>query len=267
MKSKAVPLEQIYQAQLSEIGRLLVDARKSQGCTLQLASERTLIRASLLQAIETGQLDLLPEPVYVRGFIRRYAMFLGLDGENLANQLFAPANSRRRPSWKESPAAQLRPLHLYLAYVFVMIAAVTSLSYLMRRTAPEFSALPPLAPLTKSNSGINLDRTPSTDGAVAVVSHHASVSPVDDSNIRVEMTLTAQSWLRVISDGETEFEGILQPGESRQWKADKNLTIRAGNAGGVYLSYNDGKAQLLGEPGMVTEVTFPSQEFVGLAIP
>jgi hypothetical protein len=52
--------------------------------------------------------------------------------------------------------------------------------------------------------------------------------------IQVEMTLTSQSWLRITADGDKEFEGILQPGETRLWTADQALTIRAGNAGGSW---------------------------------
>ncbi|PSN10962.1 helix-turn-helix domain-containing protein, partial [filamentous cyanobacterium CCP5] len=85
------------------------------------------------------------------------------------------------------------------------------------------------------------------------------------SPIQVKMTLTAQSWLRITSDGQTEFEGILQPGDSRLWTADQALTIRAGNAGAVMVSYNDRQAEALGQPGMVREITFSPAEAVSLA--
>ncbi len=79
------------------------------------------------------------------------------------------------------------------------------------------------------------------------------------------MTLTAQSWLRITSDGRTEFEGILQPGDSRLWTADQALTIRAGNAGAVMVSYNDKQAEALGQPGMVREITYSPVEAISLA--
>jgi hypothetical protein len=71
--------------------------------------------------------------------------------------------------------------------------------------------------------------------------------------------------LRITSDGNTEFEGILQPGETRSWTADEALTIRAGNAGGVLVSFNDGQAETLGQPGMVKEVTFAPNKVISLA--
>jgi hypothetical protein len=56
----------------------------------------------------------------------------------------------------------------------------------------------------------------------------------------------------------------LQPGETRLWTADQALTIRAGNAGGVLVSFNEGQAETLGQPGMVKEVTFAPNEIISL---
>ncbi|MGB5973669.1 MAG: helix-turn-helix domain-containing protein, partial [Nodosilinea sp.] len=123
----------VYQNQLLELGTLLRAARQQQGQTLESLAKTTLIRPSLIAAIEQGDLDGLPEPVYIRGLIRRYGDALQLDGETLASQFFTPPRIQRR-SWKETPAAQLRPLHLYGAYFMLLVAAVSGLSYVLRQT-------------------------------------------------------------------------------------------------------------------------------------
>jgi cytoskeletal protein RodZ len=264
MKTKeATDPTAVYREQLSDLGILLRSARTEQGLSLEAISGKILIRASLLQAIEQGDLESLPEPVYIRGLIRRYGDALGLDGETLSSQFFTPLKIRRR-SWKDSPAAQLRPLHLYGAYFLVLIAAISGLSYLLKRTSPETSALPPLEPLNQVETDRSADIQAATrEGAAPPSSSPASSA--DNAPIQVETTLTSQSWLRVTSDGDTEFEGILQPGENRLWTADEALTIRAGNAGGVVVSVNEGQAETLGQPGMVKEVTFAPDNVVSLA--
>jgi hypothetical protein len=70
--------------------------------------------------------------------------------------------------------------------------------------------------------------------------------------------MTSQSWVRVVVDGKIEFEGVLSEGTAREWEASKQLILRAGNAGGVMVSLNNGVAKRLGEPGAVEEVTFGS---------
>ena len=67
--------------------------------------------------------------------------------------------------------------------------------------------------------------------------------------------MTSQSWVRIVVDGKTEFEGVLSEGTKRAWEANKQLVLRAGNAGGIMVSLNDGTAKRLGEPGAVEEVT------------
>ncbi|TVQ09974.1 MAG: helix-turn-helix domain-containing protein [Leptolyngbya sp. DLM2.Bin27] len=251
----------LYREQLSELGSLLQAARQQQGQTLDVMAAKTLIRPTLLTAIEQGDLDSLPEPVYIRGLIRRYGDALKLDGETLASQFFTPPSIQRR-SWQDSPAAQLRPLHLYGAYFVLLIAAISGLSYVLRQTAPEATMLPPLAPISESELETDKANAVSDDDTSAA-DPPAAADP--QAPIKVRMTLTSQSWLRITSDGETEFEGILQAGDSRLWLADQALTIRAGNAGGVMVSYNDSQAQALGQPGTVREVTYSSSEAISLA--
>lgn len=259
MKTKALAdSTTLYREQLLELGALLKATRQQQGHTLDDMATQTLIRASLLTAIEQGDLDTLPEPVYVRGLLRRYGDALGLDGESLASQFFTPPRVMAR-SWKDSPAAQLRPLHLYAAYFVVMIAAVSGLSYMLRRTAPETTLLPPLDPLN-STTAATTPVAPAPAAPEVADSPLASTAPIE-----VKMTLTDQSWLRVTVDGSTQFEGVLQTGDTRLWTADQALTIRAGNAGGVVVSFNNQQAEALGQPGMVREITFSSDKVLSLA--
>ncbi|MCY7321823.1 MAG: DUF4115 domain-containing protein, partial [Phormidesmis sp. CAN_BIN36] len=75
--------------------------------------------------------------------------------------------------------------------------------------------------------------------------------------VRVGVMLTAQSWVRVVADGKTEFEGVLSEGTQRAWVANQQVVVRAGNAGGVMVSFNDGQSKKLGEPGAIEEMAFP----------
>lgn len=63
------------------IGDLLRDTRKSYGGNIERIADMLRIRASYLTAIEESQYDKLPGPVYAQGFVRAYAVHLGLDGD------------------------------------------------------------------------------------------------------------------------------------------------------------------------------------------
>ena len=64
-----------------EIGSTLRQARERRRLGLDQAEAETKIRARYLRALEDEHFDLLPGPAYVKGFLRTYAEFLGLDGQ------------------------------------------------------------------------------------------------------------------------------------------------------------------------------------------
>lgn len=51
--------------------------------SLKDVENATSIRTGYLQAIEDGQMEKLISPIYAQGFVKQYAIFLGLDGERL----------------------------------------------------------------------------------------------------------------------------------------------------------------------------------------
>jgi cytoskeleton protein RodZ len=79
-------LDTVQKEQLKAIGTYLNQVRQEQNLSLEAISEKTYIPLRLLKAIETAQEQPLPEPVFVQGFIRRYADALGLDGVDLSQK-------------------------------------------------------------------------------------------------------------------------------------------------------------------------------------
>ena len=80
------------------------------------------------------------------------------------------------------------------------------------------------------------------------------------SPIQVSVELQDESWVRVIADGKIQYEGILSKGTRQNWTAEKNLTIRSGNAGAVLVSVNQKEPQPLGKLGDVEQVSFSSEQ-------
>ncbi|WP_041695131.1 helix-turn-helix domain-containing protein [Alicyclobacillus acidocaldarius] len=65
------------------LGQILRARRESLGLSVEDIEERTKIRKRYIEALESGQWDVLPGRVYARGFVRSYAEVLGLDGSEL----------------------------------------------------------------------------------------------------------------------------------------------------------------------------------------
>lgn len=68
---------------MKHIGDTLKNKRKEMNVSLKEAENATSIRMSYLQSIEEGEVNKLISPVYARGFVKQYATFLGIDGEQI----------------------------------------------------------------------------------------------------------------------------------------------------------------------------------------
>lgn len=69
------------------IGQRLKAAREQKHITLEKAFEATRIRIAYLQALEADDLSVMPSPVQARGYLRNYAAYLGLDFNQLLEEM------------------------------------------------------------------------------------------------------------------------------------------------------------------------------------
>lgn len=102
---------------MKTVGQVLAEARASKGITYVEAERSTKIRASILEAIEADDFSSLQGPTYIRGFIKNYGDYLGLDSEHLL-AIFRRQYDSRQPltgsilpdlSPKETPKLVLTP--------------------------------------------------------------------------------------------------------------------------------------------------------------
>jgi cytoskeleton protein RodZ len=80
-----------------------------------------------------------------------------------------------------------------------------------------------------------------------------SLQPTD--RITVELTIEQRSWVEVKVDGQPALEGLLSPKMHKSFKG-RNVTVSAGNAGGVRITINGHDRGLLGERGVVVAKTY-----------
>ena len=68
---------------MQTIGERLEDARKKKGISIREAAEATKVRGDYLQRFEGNQFDIGLTEIYVRGFLRNYAVFLKLPADRI----------------------------------------------------------------------------------------------------------------------------------------------------------------------------------------
>jgi cytoskeletal protein RodZ len=266
LKKEQAQMREKQLAKLAEIGSLLREKRLEQSVTIEEVAVHTMIRAQMLQEIESGKLERLPEPIYIQGLLLRYAKFLGFDGRAIA--LDFPVSQKRfvfKKFWFDLfdylPRIKFRPLHLYVVYLVGIILSVQTLSSQLDSSASLMADQEPgtktafLAATQQSESGVPATNPPkSTPLATTKESAPKPSSAKEDSQgVKVGLTLKDASWIVISADGKVEFEGMLPSGTQRTWEAAEKLVVLAGNAGGVLLAINNGQAEQMGAHGQVIE--------------
>lgn len=125
----------------------LREARSRQGLGYPQVELATKIRAKYVRALEEEQFDALPAETYVRGFLRAYADFLGLDGQLYVDEYdsrVAP-DAGVAPPRRESSRARRRELSFQRRAVVLALVGITSLVALVI-VAWRFGGAPPSAP-------------------------------------------------------------------------------------------------------------------------
>lgn len=324
--------------QLQRIGAHLRTVRQEQGLSLDILANQIFIRPALLQALETGREDQLPEPVFIQGFIRRYAEALGLDGKAIAQEFVVsppsmvpspdvttpgatngsagPAPVAQSPVSAPAPAAQPSPAPAPAPSVSQpaptpaaeAAKAVAAQPVSTVQNAPLMNPFPQSAAMAEERRGGGFPLWLALVGAVIVIggglglwlgrgsNPQTATPPVEEpapaepapvaeepvaaepepepepvaleAPIVVAVRLTERSWLSVVADGRTVYEGTSDEGYEETWTAESSLVFTTGNAGGVSLSFNGEDAVVLGSSGAVRTLRLtPNSETAEIATP
>ena len=239
--------------QMGQLGDTFHERRVALGITVDQAEEHTKIRKKLLDALEEGDYNRLPNPGYVRGYVSSYAKYLELDpvpllamyraetgagrfhDVNLPNETVAPRYEQHAVPWKA---------------VMIVILAVTVISggiwfYVRATSAPE--ALPPI-PASPAGS----QQSSAGPGAPATVAPaHVKVSVADKSASTLVITL----------DGAPFYKGTLTGGQAKEFDMTGSATLRIGRPSAVTVVQDGVKIALPpGTPANVElKVTPPPQ--------
>ncbi|WP_337844237.1 RodZ domain-containing protein [Thermus sp.] len=115
---------------MCELGARLKEAREAKGLSLKEAAQALSLKAKVLEALETCRFEELPEPPLAKGYLRRYALLLGLDPEPLL------ALYPVRPAEAPPPPPSRRGLPLWPLALLLLLALLGLGGFLLLRPKP-----------------------------------------------------------------------------------------------------------------------------------
>jgi hypothetical protein len=228
------------------IGPALREARTLRGITVDEASRDTKIKPSYLRALEREQFDSLQGEVYVRGFLRSYSSYLGLDPDKVVTAYAGDDVTKppavHPPTPTRADRRGLRVLHrrgnyplaLALAVVLIGVFAAVGLFAGSEGLAP---AEPPAPTLVETSE--------------------ASVAPF----VVVRMIAREPVHAKIHSDGTLLFDDRLVPGRPVEFTASTLLKVRL-DRGVVALSVNGHDLGVPGDPRHIFRGSFTPEQFL-----
>ncbi|GAX43314.1 hypothetical protein NIES4075_43270 [Tolypothrix sp. NIES-4075] len=172
---------------LQKIGQQLQKARFAQGLSLEQLKVYTHIPIYHMEAIENGNLELLPEDVYLRGFIRVMGNALGLNGTSLIADLPAPEIAKaivpissKLKNSSPGLGLNIRPVHLYVGYTALVAGAVGGLSVMSQQANSDRAVIPDdVTPSAASQSSQRMEptTTPGLRSSSSGVSVGSDIAP------------------------------------------------------------------------------------------
>jgi cytoskeleton protein RodZ len=205
-----------------EIGNTLREARLRQDLDFPEIELATKVRAKYLRALEDEHFDILPTQTYVKGFLRTYAEYLGLDGQLYVdeyNSRFlvpsvdedAPARPRRS---RARPRRERRVERNAIMFAIVGIGVVTALII----AAWRFGGGSPTSIPNLKQTKPAVARTPKTAHLVVRAARGSSLLQVRLSS----------------ATGRPVYQGTLDKGQSQSFTA-KRLWLSIGTPENVSL--------------------------------
>jgi cytoskeletal protein RodZ len=276
---------------MSDLGQWLREAREARGLSLAEVEEATRIRQHFLSALEADEWSSLPSEAVGRGFLRNYALFLGLSADDfIAQRVAEQAPAERAEILTEQRPLDYRPIEFDLkvdgealpwlrwglAGLVVLILGISGwwlfAAYpdILAALGPEPTATPttqpiaeptllppptatPTQPAPTPTAGVFLLPTPTLLPQPTQTPTLTITSTLPIPGIHVKTKITERTWLRVAVDGQVQLETIIEPGDDREWVAQQSLTIRSGNAGGISVILDGQDLGVMGQPGQVVE--------------
>lgn len=228
---------------------LLRTTREARGLTLDEASRVTRIGKNYLTAIEEGRYDRLPNPAYMKGFLRSYAGYLGLPGDDVLRRYHAD-NAEPEPQ-VELPPKRAREesggdkgikKYLLAGALFVLVL----ISYMVVQKdepqpprEPEQSDLSPVKaalPVAAVQKPISTAR-PVAEARPADRPVETSQN-IPASGLLLKMKVNQDCGLTVTIDGSISQDYALKAGDVIEWKADSSFDLDLDNPGGVEAELN-----------------------------
>jgi cytoskeletal protein RodZ len=242
----------------------LKQKRQDLGYSLEEVVEKTKLHPSVIKDIEAGDLDKI-SPVYLKGFIKIYASFLGVKlGDHLQElEIKAKPKSKPQPKPKTAikqsynreqqkhsrkkelrfrvPAALKRKIAYSLLALVLGLIIFSLVAAVVRLIKGSFSGTDKPAKTETASSDSAPTATPSVTSSSTepkATTQEVSSALAQADKITTSVRIKRPVHIRVKQDGEIVYAGVLQAGAIETWQAQEKLDLKISDGSSVEVEVN-----------------------------
>jgi cytoskeleton protein RodZ len=280
-----------------DFGSKLREARERRGISLRQIANATKISISVLEALERNDISRLPGGIFSRGFVRSYAVEVGLDPEATIQDFITqfphdsvtaghPTSQRVEDNEALESNRRMASTLLRLIAISVPIVGVVMYVGIAERRAPPRAAsepvavttpapaaatppvTPPAAPVLPASPTSPAPEIPPAAPAQSVAAPPpaspaaaAGVELAATDRLTVRLSATRSCWVSVTVDGQKTIQWLLQAGEQQTVEVLREIVLTAGDAAALTMTLNGAAAKPLGRSGQVVTARFTLRNF------
>jgi len=248
-----------------QFGEAMRSSRANAGVALEAICAETKISRSILESLESGRFQFLPERVFTRNFVRQYARIVGAE-ENQLLELFDAAwerflvTSGSHPGLRVDDPLPTRPIRweFWLPIVLGLVLALAAAVVILHRSR----AAARLGPdPRRTMAGVGTPVASPTD-LPSPTSAPQLLEPTPDKpqrqsqdegklDLGLRVTTGRECWIR-FRDGEGRTEQqLLKAGDELRLELEAPVLLTLGNAAAVTVRVGATEYRGLGRPGEV----------------
>lgn len=252
------------------IGEKLRKARLEKGITYDDVVKDTKIRARYLQALEEEEWDVFPGKVYLKGFLRTYSNYLGLNDAEFIEQIKEIATKEPEiiniPQRIEMPGRPRRKMGIVYGVIAVLLLLVFQYTYTHYLSKP--NSLIPQTPTVQNNetqNNIPKDQAEDPNSLPAEGNSPETDQDKTDDKLIKSINLKLQAvqgrcWVQVKNGNAVIYEGTMREGDEKVFPDLQTVDFTLGNSGGVRYFLNDTDYGIPGKTGDVVYKRYALQD-------
>ena len=231
---------------MATLGQDLKKERELRGISLKEIADTTKINIRFLQALEEDQIEILPGSFFIKGILRSYSEYLGLDENDILNRYYQEEQLKRQQQDEVEEEEEdrggvsraVKNLMTFTAVVIVLVGILVILYFIFHKGEE----------ITPTEQ-IYATQIPPQKTEVPSAVKEEITKEVTELNFSIKFhDLT---WIELYADGNLVLEGNQEPGQEFQTRAERELIINCGNLGGFTYTINGIEGKSLGRSGAV----------------